>query len=145
MSGINSSSYAFETKVTNKASSVTYYYTNNTFYRGEYPTVETNGSSVICTFDSFKNVPDGYVWAKNGYVTVTIEPAVSGGTTFAAARARGQYAHSTTSSGSIGIDVTFNSVGKPTFTITHSKGDSKVVGMKNLQMLFYNDGSKVKE
>jgi len=147
MSGIDSKSKAFETKKMSSSASVSFHYTDGTFYKTETPSTSTSGNSVKCTFDSYKmnSLGDRWVWAKSGYITLSIAPAVSNSTTFECARAYGEYAHSTTSSGTIDISVTVDAAGSITVSFTHSKGNTKRTLWGYKQIIFYNDGTSHEE
>lgn len=143
MSGIDSKSKHFETKKMSSTASISYNYTDGTFYKSESPSTDTSGNSVECTFDSYKlnSLGDRWVWAKSGYITLSIAPAVSNSTTFECVRTYGEYAHSTTSSGTIDISVTVNASGSITVKFSHSGGSSKITLFGRKQIIYYNDGS----
>ncbi len=143
MSGIDSDSDHFETKKMSSSSSVTYYYTDGTYYKTETPSTSTSGNYVDCTFDSYKmnSLLDRWVWAKSGYITLSIAPAVSNSTTFECVRAYGEYAHSTKSSGGINVAVSISTGGSITVAFSHSKGDKYRTLLGKKQIIFYIDGS----
>lgn len=109
--GIDNNSTGFVTKLNSSNAVVTYYYEdNNTYYHTEYPSKDVTGSTVSAKFDSYKldNTGDRWVWAKSGYIIMTVAPAVSGSKTFAAVRAAGSYGHSSKSSAKLNISVSVN-------------------------------------
>lgn len=109
--------------------------------------MDTDANSVTCTFDSYKmnKTGDRYIWAKEGYITITITPAIPNSTTFAAVRASARYAHATTKGGGADISVNVSGEGYVTFTLSHSKGNSYVQSYGARQKVFYNNGSVVVE
>lgn len=126
---------------------VTYYYTeNNRYYKTEYPTKDVSSNTVSTKFDSYKlnNLGDSWVWAKSGYLVMSVSQAVSGNKIFGAVRAGGAYGHSSKSSSRIDISVTINVLtGEITtdFSIApSSSGTVTTYGKK--QSIFYNDGSE---
>lgn len=142
IAGIDSNSKYFETKKYSSTAYVNYVYTDGTTYKSETPTTSINGGTLSCKFPSYKQDSTGsrYVWAKSGYVILTVVPIVSGGSEFAAVRARGEYGHAT-SSGTMNITVTVNSTASITITFTVDNSSSKVVTYGTKQIIFYNDGS----
>lgn len=144
--GIDSQSVGFVTKLNSSTAAVTYCYTDGTYYKVEYPTTDVSTNAVSTKFDSYKlsDSGDRWVWAKRGYIIMNISPAVSGGKTFAAVRAAGEYGHSSKSSSQIDISVSVDVLsGSITATFSISPSSSGTVtpyGKK--QSIFYNDGSE---
>ena len=147
--GIDDESEGFVTKLNSSVVAVTYCYTDNTHYHIEYPDKDVSSNTVSAKFDSYKlsDTGDRWVWAKKGYITMTVSPAVSGNKTFAAVRAAGEYGHSSKSSAQIDISVSvdvFTGDITTTFSIAPSaSGTVTPYGKK--QILFYNDGTKYVE
>lgn len=147
--GIDNQSDGFVTKLNSSTAAVTYYYTDNTYYKVEYPDKDVSSNTVSTKFDSYKlsDLGDRWVWAKKGYITMTVSPAVSGGKTFEAVRAAGEYGHSSKNSAQIDISVSVDVItGDITATFSIAPSSSGTVtpyGKK--QIIFYNDGSKFVE
>ena len=147
--GIDDQSAGFVTKLNSATTSVTYYYTDNTYYKVEYPDKDVSANTVSTKFDSYKlsDLGDRWVWAKKGYITMTVSPAVSGGKAFAAVRAAGEYGHASENSAKIDISVSVNVLTgdiTTTFSIApFSSGSVTPYGKK--QTIFYNDGSEFVE
>lgn len=96
LQGINSSSNTFDIKIDRKVSKVNYYVAGE-FEKTETPTLSfpSSDSSVIgaaATYDKYKltDNKNDWMWAKDGYLEVTVSPTVSGVNTFSAVRARGE-------------------------------------------------------
>lgn len=145
--GIDDQSDGFVTKLDSSSAQITYYYTDSTYYKNEIPTKDISSNTVSAKFDSYKlsDLGDRWVWAKKGFVSMSVSPAVSGGKTFAAVRAAGEYGHSSRASSGIDISVTVDvKTGDITATFSpSSSGTVTTYGKK--QIIFYNDGSKVVE
>ena len=147
--GIDDQSDGFVTKLNSSAATVTYYYTDNTAYKTEHPDKDVSTNTVSTKFASYKlsDLGDRWVWAKEGSITMIVTPAVSGGKTFEAVRAAGEYGHSSKRSAQIDISVSVNAfTGDITATFSIAQSSSGTVtpcGKK--QIIFYNDGTKFVE
>lgn len=148
--GIDDQSSGFVTKLTSSSAAVTYYCTeNNAYYKTVNTDKEVSANTVSTKFDSYKLSDTGnqWIWAKRGYIIMTVSPAVSGGKTFAAVRAAGEYGHSSKGSAQIDISVSVNVLTgniTVTFSVTPSSSASITTYGKK-QFIFYNDGSKLEE
>lgn len=145
--GINSQSIAFDSKVDSSIASVSYYYVEDySLYTTVYPSTSANYNCVSAQFATYKLSDDGnsWVWAKRGYMTVTISPTVSGSNTYTAVRVLGEYAHTSTT---ISISVSA-SVDLKTGYVSISFGPTTttdVVTYGSKQIVFYTDGSYIVE
>ncbi len=145
--GIDDDSDGFVTKLNSSTAAVTYYYTeNNRYYKTEYPTKDVSSNTVSTKFDSYKlnNLGDSWVWAKSGYLVMSVSQAISGNKIFGGVRAGGAYGHSSKSSSRIDISATVNVITGEivtTFSIApSSSGTVTTYGKK--QSIFYNNGSE---
>ena len=146
--GIDNQSNRLITKLNSSTAAVTYFYTDNSYYKVEFPDKEISQDAVSTKFDSYKlsDLGDRWVWAKRGYITMTISPAVSGGKTFEAVRAAGEYGHSSHRLAQINISVTVSATGDITATFSIAPPSSgSVTSYGKKQIIFYNDGSKFVE
>lgn len=144
--GIDSTSHRFDTKTSSKSGSVKYCYNDGTTYKTEYPTLTADDPGFKAKFASYKLNSSGsdWVYAKSGSFKLTIVPTVSGSTTFAAARARGSYGHSSAPSTKISIAIGLSS-NTITITFTKTSGSGSVSAMGTKQKVFYNNGSSTTE
>lgn len=145
LQGIDNQSDGFNTKIDSSAASVTYYYMTGTRYRAENVSKSPNTNTISATFDSYKLTDSGdrWVWAKSGYLTMTISPTVSGGKQFAAVRARGEYSHSSNDKIDLNLAISVDVIsGNITFAASISNGKSGNIQQCGIrQIVFYNDGS----
>lgn len=142
--GIDSSSNAFDTKIDSKTSVVRYYYLDGRYHTSKSFPLETTARTVSGKFDTFimDNTQSDRVWAKEGYITVAISPTVSGGSSFAAVRARAEYGHSTQGNTNVNISISVNPVaGEITIRFSVSSGTGSVSAMGQKQKVFYNNGN----
>lgn len=149
--GIDEQSSGFFTKLDSSLASVAYYSTaNGKLYKTETQKVDVNGNAVSTKFASYKmdDVQSQWVWAKRGYIQITISPAVSGGKTFGGVRVAGSYGHSSSSGNKIDISVTVNPLsGDITITYTLSEGgkNDTVTTYGKRQSIFNNNGDEYVE
>ena len=104
--GIDDQSQALVSKVNDASAAVEYYYMSGTgsYCETEYCDVDGVDESVVAKFDMTKidNLDAQWVWAKSGFITASISPAVSTGE-FSAVQVNGAYGHA---EGNVAIEVT---------------------------------------
>lgn len=127
---------------------VYYYYLDGTYYRSESASVTKTGSNATAQFDTYKINSNStrWVWAKNGYLQISISPNLDTGRTLANVRAGADYGHSTNDATQFSISVDVNPAASSittTFSVTNGVGTVTKCG--RWQKVFYNSGTCITE
>ncbi len=142
--GIDANNDGFNIRLASYESEVNYYTLGNEFKEFDEGTVDLVWDNLSITFDSYKLDESGYewVWAKDGYLAVTIEPATPGTDEFDSVRALASYGHSAAQEGSLQITHGVN-VLDGLLSIGFSTGgkENEVIQYDVKQCYFYLDGS----
>ena len=155
LAAMNKKGVSIGAKKSGLVSEITYYRTAGTSYKTITATSDNshygidyslNSNKIVTKFKSYLMDEQGasWVWAKKGYITYTITPAVEN-TKFACVRVGDSYAHSTSNSGVSSISISIGASGSVSLSANLESGKGSTVTYGKKQYIFYNNGDVVKE